>query len=1169
MTIFISYARIDEDIALAIDQSLISEGFETFLDKRNLNGKPDFQKEIEKAIKECEGFIFLVSTSSLNGNPDSCKYGSYPITELGFARKKWQKPGKHVLPVLLSEDIEWNKKFRRYLEDAGIFKTDGNISHEVRIEARERWSSTSNQTESKISIFNYSEPNNSDQKDKNQENPYRALKHFGPNHAKYYFGRTKEIDELLTRVDNNNFVTVTGASGAGKSSLVLAGIVPELYNRNSNWKFTYFKLRENDDPFGALANVLLPLCSGIKLSNDEDFSEINCAKLSALLNDKQETFGEILTKIQHNNSLLIIADQFEEVLSYKSLSATESSDDYRYHFLDTLVKGIKSASENRSAKDHSNRIVWISTIRDTTAGNGLGLYASHIGRDPYILGPLDKKQFKAVIKDPLSSKGAITEEAFEALEKTFIKNEQVKNLPLLQYTLSALWNTRNQNNEINLDTIGKEGVEGILKSKANEMYQESLGGGREEVFKKLFLDLISIDPKNGSKLHTRTRTALGDDAWKLAEELEKKSGLIQINNIKDGNSIVSTAEITHEELIKYWDKLKEWVDTAEKDARVRFDLLDKATKWEEANPKIHTHSIFYSLFREDHLLLRGDELKDASVFEENSISALSVVEKNFLEASRRHSKWVSLRIRVVWVTAFLTCMALISVFFISNASGMRSQLKVDTLNRLSLGEKYFFTQTTQEDSSKREGVWHFGKGKENYQKAINALNKHVSKHDDPEAKIYLNNANFLERYKDKKLPIIAVSVPIQKNVTISKEILRGVAHAQDDVWKCISESKCSDSGKKFPFLVMLASDDNDPEVAQRVAEYLVRGEGTLFSLLPETARAIVDNHVVGETEQGRVIAVVGHNASDVTKSVMPIYQNKMVMISPTSTTLSTDDIKVKANQKEGNFTYLISYPNKDLAPNLVKHLKLEEGSKLLYCHDKKVDKAKLEEGFKAVIDSAGTKCVFKEDEADSVFKNISKEVTHILLAPHASTITDSIFIARENNKRKSLQLFGTATLYSKEVLEAKEKGFVGMTLAIGWHQKWEPGDEEISEKISNFTETSNSMWSYKKDSEDSLMNITWRTAAAYDAINLISTGLNKILHSQTANGNSEGETMLMPSCLELQRKIFESLPFEGVTGKIEFDEYGIRIKGSGELPSILVDITKENEENYKFELSKK
>jgi ABC-type branched-subunit amino acid transport system substrate-binding protein len=956
----------------------------------------------------------------------------------------------------------------------------------------------------------------------------------------------------------------------------LAGIVPELYNKNNNWKFTYFKLYEDNDPFRALAKALLPLCSGIKLFDDEDLSEINCAKLSILLNDKQEIFGEILTKIQHNNSLLIIADQFEEVLSYKSFSDTESSDDYRFHFLDTLVKGIKSASENRSAKDHSNRIVWISTIRDTTIGNQLALYTNHIGRDPYILGPLDKNQFKAVIKDPLSSKGTITEEAFKALEKTFIKDDQVKNLPLLQYTLSALWNTRNQNNEINLDTIGKEGVEGILKSKANEMYQKSLTEKKEEVFKKLFLDLISIDPKNGSTLCIRKRTALGDDAWKLAEELEKNSGLIQISNIKDGNSTVYTAEITHEELIKYWDKLREWVDTAEKEARIRFDLLDKAAKWEEANPKIQTHSIFYSLFREDHLLLRGDELKDASVIEENPISALSDVEKKFLEASRRHSRWVRRRIPVVCLTACLAFMVLISVIYISNISGMRSQLKIDTLNRLSLGEKYFFTQTTQEDSSKREGVWHFEKrNKENYEKAINAFDKHVNKYDDPEAKIYLNNAKFLKKYINTispiiELPIIAVSVPIQKNVTISREILRGVAHAQDDVWKCISEPKqCPDSRKQFPFLVMLASDDNDPEVAKRIAEYLVHGEDTLFPLLPETVREFVDNLEIGVTKRDRVIAVVGHNASDVTKSVMPIYQNKMVMISPTSTTLSADDVKVKAKD---NFTYLISYSNKDLATNLINHLKPKEGSKLLYCHDKKVDKAKLEEGFKKVIGSADTKCVFKEDEVDSVFEKLGDEVTHILLAPHASTITDSIFIARENNKEENKkvkrELLGTATLYSKEVSEAKEESFVGMTLAISWHQEWEPEDKKISEKIRNFAKAANSKWHYEPGSVESLMNITWRTAAAYDATKLISISLNKILDLQAKDTNFEDKTIPIPSQSELQHKIVESLPFEGVTGKIEFDDYGIRTKGSGELPSILLHITKGNEESYKFELLK-
>ena len=1151
MKVFISYSNKDEGlrkIAADINQCLKNKNFETFFDRDNLNGCPDFDTKITDEISKSEGFIFLISPGSLNTCTDPA--GSYALTELELVRKKWNPPGNHVLPVNVNVigEINCSEEIRSYLQSAGIFSPNGqNVASAVCRKAAERWSQQKNNKPPKswITVENYPDQQYQNQDD---ENPYHALKHFGPNHAKYFFGRESFIDELIDKVYQRNFITISGTSGAGKSSVVLAGLVPKLHDElNSNWKFTYFKLLDDkEEPVTALAKALLPFCAGI-----------NRADLSIKLRN-QQALGEILVEIQCKNKLLIIADQFEEILTYKNSSDSESSEKDRSYFLHTLVEGIEYAAKHTTAATN-NRIVLITTIRDSSEGSDSNLFTDHIGRVIDSLGHLDSDEFNSVVNGPLRDlKGEVTDRVLDKLKKVFITDGQINNLPLLQYALWHLWKkrTRNENGDkIDLNSLGEfDGkIETILDTTANEEYDKWPKESREADFKKLFLDLINIKSEKNSTLHTRSKKDLMD-SWELAEKLAK-SGLIRIYHINDDHK----AEIAHEELIHYWKKLEGWVDTAEKDARVRCNLQDKAKKWGEANPKIHTHSIFYSLFREDHLLLRGDELKDASVFEENPISELRDVEKNFLKASRRHSRWVRRRIPVVCLTACLTFMVLISVIYISNISGMRSQLKIDTLNRLSLGEKYFFTQATQEDSNKREGVWHFRKRKEeNYTKAISAFEEHVNKHDDPEARIYLNNARFLEKNEEKNLPIIAVSVPIQKNVTISKEILRGVAHAQDDVWECISEpEQCPpDSRKQFPFLVMLASDDNDPEVAERIAEHLVHGE------LPEAAGGIA--------QQGYVIAVVGHNASDVTKSVMPIYQNKMVMISPTSTTLSSDDIKVKVNQKKDNFTYLISYPNKDLAPNLVNLSKFEKEKELLYCHDEKVDKAKLEEGFKGVIDSAGTECVFKHNEAERVFKDISKKVTHILLAPHASTITDSIFIARENNKEKKLQLLGTATLYSKEVLEAKEEGFFGMTLAIGWHQEWEPEDKEISkeisEKIRNFAKAANRKWHYKQGSEESLMNITWRTAAAYDAAKLISTSLNKTLDSQAKDANFEDKISLRS---KLQHEIFKSLPFTGVTGKIKFDDYGIRQAEGGKLPSILMRITKnDTTKNHTFELLK-
>ena len=55
--------------------------------------------------------------------------------------------------------------------------------------------------------------------------PYRGLLAFEPGDARFFFGRETVIDDLLGRVARGHLVAVVGASGAGKSSVLRAGLV--------------------------------------------------------------------------------------------------------------------------------------------------------------------------------------------------------------------------------------------------------------------------------------------------------------------------------------------------------------------------------------------------------------------------------------------------------------------------------------------------------------------------------------------------------------------------------------------------------------------------------------------------------------------------------------------------------------------------------------------------------------------------------------------------------------------------------------------------------------------------------------------------------------------------------------------------------------------------------
>jgi energy-coupling factor transporter ATP-binding protein EcfA2 len=60
-----------------------------------------------------------------------------------------------------------------------------------------------------------------------------------------FFGREKQVDELMKKLRMVKFLAVIGSSGSGKSSLVKSGLIPSLHSgfmagAGSNWKICTF-----------------------------------------------------------------------------------------------------------------------------------------------------------------------------------------------------------------------------------------------------------------------------------------------------------------------------------------------------------------------------------------------------------------------------------------------------------------------------------------------------------------------------------------------------------------------------------------------------------------------------------------------------------------------------------------------------------------------------------------------------------------------------------------------------------------------------------------------------------------------------------------------------------------------------------------------------------------
>jgi hypothetical protein len=438
--------------------------------------------------------------------------------------------------------------------------------------------------------------------------PYRGLFHFGPDDAEFFYGRDLFINELYVAAQAGIFIPVLGASGSGKSSVVLAGLVPKL-QQLGGWRFTHF--RPGADPFNGLAQALVPLYA-TKLNETEQIAQVR--QLANYLRQGDLHLVDILAQIQHNiqhDRILLIADQFEELYSLCPDEAV------RRGFLDQLIASFhKSFQSSATGRTIRSPLVVI-TMRADFLGNALSYrpFSDVLQKSDLKLGPMNQAELTDVITKPAEKLGV----AFEVgLVDRILKDVEAEpgNLPLLEFALTELWKKRQGKllTHIAYTNIGE--VQGALARHASASY----GRLRPEVQKqmrRIFIQLVRPGEGTEDTRRLATKEELGESNWALVKQLADDR--LVVTSRSDANQM-ETVEVVHEALIRNWGELREWMVT-ERVFRVWQERMRVAmTQWQAT--------------REDEgSLLRGAALVEAEEKLKQYGEYLSRAEQAFIQHS--------------------------------------------------------------------------------------------------------------------------------------------------------------------------------------------------------------------------------------------------------------------------------------------------------------------------------------------------------------------------------------------------------------------------------------------------------------------------------------------------------------------------------------------------------
>ncbi|OKH31132.1 hypothetical protein FACHB389_22155 [Nostoc calcicola FACHB-389] len=406
-----------------------------------------------------------------------------------------------------------------------------------------------------------------------EECPYRGLEAFDKQHAKFFFGRQKVVNHIQQKLDLAKFVPIIGASGSGKSSVVRAGLIPQL--DESEWQVLE-PIKPGFEPLNNLRGAFKQFFQGAKKEKE----------LKDLIENDANNLLAIIENIPGSAKLLLVVDQFEEVFT-GGASLQE-----KQRFIDLLTQVVE-ITDSRLAVVITMRADFLEPCLQYPSLTQL------IQTQAVFMPPLAGVDLKDTIAEPAKLQGHSVEERLVLKILEDVKQEPGF-LPLLEFALTKLWDKRDRNkHQLTLEEYEKlGGLTGALNLHAENVYlyqdfkEEFPTQGRtqqeKEWIERIFLRLVRTGEGEKDTRQRQPKATLlniaGDDAnqqQELSELLDGEAGLVKGRLLVTGKDEKGEAwiDLAHEALIEGWQQFAEWRQQDRDLRRLSDRLEDTRREW--------------------------------------------------------------------------------------------------------------------------------------------------------------------------------------------------------------------------------------------------------------------------------------------------------------------------------------------------------------------------------------------------------------------------------------------------------------------------------------------------------------------------------------------------------------------------------------------------------------
>ncbi|HEY1136516.1 MAG TPA: winged helix-turn-helix domain-containing protein [Xanthomonadaceae bacterium] len=495
--------------------------------------------------------------------------------------------------------------------------------------------------------------------------PYVGLNAYDAQHASVFFGRSRTTAELLAAMrrqidQQRRLVLVVGASGCGKSSLLNAGAIPLLTQKGGFDGLHALSVARCDLAGTVGHDAIERICASLMQWTLGDRTVFPPQSTDWLIRDLRSNPKIVKTAIeqaflsdhprklddQPHAHLLLVIDHAETLVASQAADASDHAAMERIlqYLCDTprvcvilVVRGdfylafaeaFPALTERKSGDGHLD----VLTPRTGEIAEIIRVPAARAGlsfqREPDTGAHLD-----------------------DALRDA--ANAHPDALPLLQHTLQALYERRNERDELCFDAYrDMGGLEGALAHHAERVF-DALPEHIRDSLNHVLSRIVVMQPENDSISGRRVpRAVLDGKAVALAEAFVDARLFVA-----EHNECGPQYRVTHEALLRQWPRARDWIHENRRILLARIRLQRAAARWVEEGK------------RDDHLLNAGAPLDEATSVRNYTPEPLSQDEHELVARSLKQQSRLK-RIRQLAV-ALLSGMAVLSGTMAIVASSMR------------------------------------------------------------------------------------------------------------------------------------------------------------------------------------------------------------------------------------------------------------------------------------------------------------------------------------------------------------------------------------------------------------------------------------------------------------------------------------------------------------------